>query len=175
MVVLPDGAKVEMTWKSVKYTKDSNFIVFQIVPMFEGSDLIIIPNIKCWGNIEKIFSLEDRKEIIFLIERIDWKRNIKVIELDIPAQVNKEIEIIKGSLESTKEYITLSEENLFDVDSNLDKDQVKTIYLALEKRYADGLSGVVSISSYLSIKGSVMNEFIIPALKENKNIVIHMV
>lgn len=175
MIILPDGAKVEMTWKSVKYINGSNFIVFQIVPMFEGSDIIIIPNIKRWENIEKIFSLAERAEIIFLLERIDWKRNVQIIELDIPAQVNEETKIINGSLESTKGYITLTDENLFDVDSTVEKEQVKTIYLALEKRYVDGLSGTVSISTDLLIKGSVMSEFIMPALKENKNIAVHMV
>lgn len=46
MIALPDGVKIEMTWKSVKYISGSNFVVFQIIPMFQESDIIIIPNIK---------------------------------------------------------------------------------------------------------------------------------
>ncbi len=169
-VILPDGAKFEMAWKHVKYMNHGNYIIFQIVPMISGKDLVLIPNMKNWKKIISIFPIDERQEIIFLLERLNWKRDIRVIELDISAQIDRENEINTGSLESTEAYISLTKENLFDNNSILGKEQVKSIYLTLEKRFSENLQGTVNISKDLLINNSVMKEFIIPILEGNKNI-----
>lgn len=51
MIRLPDGAQIEMAWKHVKYIRNNDFIVFQVVPMFEGRDVIIVPNREKWKEI----------------------------------------------------------------------------------------------------------------------------
>lgn len=166
------AAKIEMSWKQIKYISHNNFIIFQIIPMFKQRDIILFPTAKMWGKVEKIFSLEERQEIIFLIERINWKRDIKVIELNIPVEANQNLILPDGVIENTKGYITLDKENLFDVNSPLDKEQAKEIYLALEKKYAENLSGVVSVPKDIVIKGSIMKEFCMPILIENKNVIL---
>lgn len=110
------------------------------------------------------------RRLFFLLERLNWKRDIRVIELDISAQIDRENEINTGSLESTEAYISLTKENLFDNNSILGKEQVKSIYLTLEKRFSENLQGTVNISKDLLIDNSVMKEFIIPILEGNKNI-----
>ncbi len=62
MVVLPDGAMIEMSWKQVKYINHDSFMIFQIIPIIEA---ILIPNKERWRNIENAFSLIEREEIIF--------------------------------------------------------------------------------------------------------------
>ncbi len=47
MIRLPDGAQIEMAWKHVKYIRNNDFIAFQVVPMFEGRDVIIVPKPPC--------------------------------------------------------------------------------------------------------------------------------
>jgi len=44
MVTMPDGAQFEMQWKQVKYMNGGHSVVFEIVPMFQGKDIIILPN-----------------------------------------------------------------------------------------------------------------------------------
>jgi len=175
VIILPDGAKFEMSWKQVKYINHNDFIVFQIIPMFKDRDIIIVPSIKMWNKIESTFSVKEREEIIFLLERIDWKRDIKVICLDVVAQVNKELDRVDGSIENTEGYKTLTQANLFDTDSGIGKSEVRSIYLALEKKYTENIKGVVNIPRDTLIEGSVMNEFIIPILKKNKDTVVNLI
>ena len=75
-----------------------------------------------------MFSLDERNEIIFLLERIAWKRDIKIVEMDVLPHVNKDLEIKQGMIEKTTGYARLTNDNLFDVDSKLNKKQVKEIY-----------------------------------------------
>ncbi len=172
MIILPDGVKIDMRWKSVKYIKHGDFINFQIVPMYKNKDIVIIPNIKNWEKNKNIFSLEEREEIIFLLERLNWKRDIRVIELDIPLEVNCKEIVNRGSIECTEAYARLEQDNLFDNNSMLNKEQVKSLYLTVEKRFAENLKGEVKISKSLLVKGSVMREFVVPILEKNDNLKI---
>ena len=43
MIILPDEAKIEMTWKEVRYTNHQHYLIFQIIPMLEQEDLILMP------------------------------------------------------------------------------------------------------------------------------------
>lgn len=169
-MILPDGAKFEMAWKHTKYINHGNFIVFQIVPMYIGKDIVMIPNMENWKKISDTFPIEEREEIIFLLERLNWKRDIRIIELDILAQIDRENKVEIGSLESTDAYISLTKENLFENNSKLEKEQIKLLYLTIEKRFAENLKGTVNISKDLLLDGSVMKKFVMPILEKNKNV-----
>lgn len=175
MIRLPDGAQIEMTWKYVKYTRNTDFIVFQIIPMFEGKDVIIMPNREKWKEIADIFSFEEREEIIFLLERIAWKRDVRVIELDIPVKTNEEMKIVEGTLEATQGYWKVTGDYLFDVDSVMTKEQVKAIYLALERKYAENMKGTVRVSRELLIPHSVMKEYTLPILEKKKDVCVEII
>lgn len=175
MVVLPDGIAFEMQWKKVKYIKKNNFMTFQIVPMIKDADIVILPTKKNWKTIENTFSQDERWEIIFLLERIKWKRDIKVREVDIMPYVNKDIDIMQGTIESTTGYKALSNENLFDVHSQLNKMQVREIYLKLEERFAMAAQGIVTIPKETLIIGSVQKEYVIPILKKNPNVNLRVI
>lgn len=84
--------------------------------------------------------------------------------------VNEEFDIRTGMIEMTNGYITLTKENLFDIDSKLNKKQVKELYCKLEEKFAMMSEGVVEIPGEILIKGSVFKEICIPAFKRNKNI-----
>lgn len=69
-MILPDGAKFEMAWKHIRYINHDNFIVFQIVPMYIGKGIVMIPNMVNRKKISDIFPIEEREEIIFFIRKI---------------------------------------------------------------------------------------------------------
>jgi hypothetical protein len=174
MVTMPDGVQFDMRWKQVKYSNGSHSIVFEIVPMLRGSDLVVFPNTACWTEILDIFSDQERMEIIFLLERIDWKRDLRIIEANVTPVVNMDIEAVSGSIESTAGYQKLTSQNLFDPQCPYSKSQVKEIYCILEKRFAESASGIVSLPRDVILKGSVLEEVSIPALKKNKDVVLKL-
>lgn len=175
MIRLPDGAQIEMTWKYVKYIRNNDFIVLQVVPMFEGKDIIIMPDREQWKEIADIFSFEERDEMIFLLERIAWKRDIRVVELNIPAKANEEMKIVEGTLEATQGYWKVTGDYLFDVDSVMTKEQVKSIYLALERKYAENITGIVEIPKDVLIPLSVMKEYTLPILEKKKDVQLRVI
>lgn len=172
MIILPDGAKIEMTWKEVKYINHQDYIIFQVIPMYQEKDIIIIPNKEQWKSVQNIFTFCEREEILFLIEHIKWKRDIKLIDLDVEPMINKEPACIEGTIESTQGYKILTKENLFDVNSKLENDQVKDVYCKLEEKYALSCKGSVLVKKELLIEGSIVNELCIPILRENSNVKI---
>ena len=171
MIVLPDGAVLEMSWKQIKYTRNGNFLCFQIIPMTTNADIIVFPDEKSWKNIENIFPIQEREEILFLISNIKWKRDIRFFIAEIEIYVNQELNNnISGTIESTAGYKKLDKENLFDYNSPLSSEQVKSIFEKLEIKFAKGLKGNVTVPNNTIIPGSVMSEVVLPVLKENQHI-----
>lgn len=175
MVTMPDGAMFDMQWKQVKYSNGKHSIVFEIIPMFRGSDFIVFPDTDRWGEILNVFSDQERKEIIFLLERIGWKRDLRVVEANVAPTIDSGFDAVSGSIESTTGYQTLSANNLFDPQSPLSKSEVREIYCTLEKRFAQSASGLITISKDVILKGSVLEEVSIPMLKKNRNVELNIV
>jgi len=175
MVKMPDGAKFEMQWKQVKYTKNERNIVFEIVPMYQREDIVVFPNSNLWDETQNVFSDHERQEIIFLLERIAWKRDIRLVETNIKPNLVSNNEPIKGSIESTSGYQEISSQNLFDPQSPLNKTQVKNIYCILEKRFAENVSGIATIPKNVIIPGSVLAEISIPILTKNTNVQLNII
>ena len=75
-------------------------------------------------------------------------------------------------IESTKGYDILTRENLFDVDSKLNKEQVKSVYCELEEKFAKMSKGTVVISKNNLIKGSVQYDITIPAFEKNSDVIM---
>jgi len=69
----------------------------------------------------------------------------------------------------------MAAKNLFDPQSPLSKSEVKEIYCILEKRFAEGASGKVTIPKNVMLQGSVLAEVSIPALKKNKRVVLSLI
>lgn len=76
MVVLPDGDMIEMRWKSVSYIYGEKKILFTIVPMMNRPDYVMIPNTEQWI---KYLAIEKRNEIIVILEKVNWKRDIQIV------------------------------------------------------------------------------------------------
>lgn len=170
MIILPDGTKIEMQWKQVTYIKDNDYVVFEIIPMLTEKDIIIIPDLTNWVNKQQVFSSDERQEIIFLLERTAWKRDIRIVEMDIEPYINKKIVINQGMIESTDGYAKLTKDNLFDPNSPLNKDQVKTIYCKLEERFAEAAQGIVKVPQKTLLEGSITKEISIPAFEKNDKV-----
>ena len=98
MVILPDGDQIEMRWKSVNYIFGQKKIVFSIVPMMNKADYVLVPNAEQW---KKHLAIEKRNEIIVILQHVDWKRDINIVEFDIPPYITDKNEdlITPGSLE----------------------------------------------------------------------------
>lgn len=172
MVILPDGVKIEMKWKSVNFIHYERKISFEIIPMFNGADIVIIPTKKAWSDYEGIVSFDEREEMIFLIEQINWKRDISIVEADVKLMISKEeIEVpLSGTIEATEAGRKIEKDYLFDPDQSLTKEQVKQIYCRLETRFAEQASGNVIISKRDVLIGSVLEKISIPTLQKNKNV-----
>lgn len=175
MVTMPDGVQFEMQWKQVKYINGGHSVVFEIVPMFQGKDIIIFPSAQLWTEAQNVFSDQERLEIIFLLERIAWKRDIRVLEANVEPDVDINNIPVSGSIESTSGYQEMAAKNLFDPQSPLSKSEVKDIYCILEKRFAEGASGVVTIPKNVILQGSILAEVSIPTLKKNKSVRLSVV
>lgn len=59
-----------------------------------------------------------------------------------------------------------------DTNSKLDKEQVRSLYLAIERRFAENIQETVEVSKDLILENSVMKEFVLPILMKNKNVTI---
>lgn len=178
MVTMPDGAQLDMQWKQVRYINGGHSIVLEIVPMFLGSDIIIIiiiPNAQLWTRTQNVFSEQERLEIIFLLKRIAWRRDVRVAEANVEPDIDSNADPVNGSIESTPGFQEMATKNLFDPKSPLSKSEVKEIYSILEKRFAEIASGTVIIPKDIILKGSVLEKVSIPALKANKNVVLNLV
>jgi len=175
MVTMPDGAQFEMQWKQVKYMNGGHSAAFEIVPMKEGKDIVIMPSAKLWREAQSAFSDQERLEIIVLLECIAWKRDIRVVEAEIEPDIDSNAGAVNGSLESTRGFREMAAMNLFDPQSPLSKEQAKEIYCILEKRFAEGASGVVTIPKDFILHGSILSEISIPALEKNPNVQLSLV
>ncbi len=177
MVTLPDGMKIDMRWKSVSYIKNDLKLCFSIEPMMNCEAIVYFPSEQRWRTIENELSEEERLEIIFLLERIAWKRKIKVVIMDIiPEILNLQHDIVlTGSMESTQAGRKIEEENLFDPKSPLTMEQVHELYISLEKKFAENVEGAVTINAKSSWENSVFNRITLPLLKQNVNAQLHYV
>jgi hypothetical protein len=169
MIVMPDGAKLDMRWKSISYIVGDQKLVFPIVPMYDSPDVVCIPNKDRFSNANE---LERRDELIFLIQTTAWKRELKFLEINQnPIIMEKEDSLTdKGSLEMTNAGQSLENEYLFDPQSPLTKEQVKELYLDLEKRFAEAALGDIEIIKNGYLQGSVMERITIPVLQNNMNV-----
>lgn len=101
--------------------------------MLTQKDIVVFPDLRNWETEQDVFTVEERAKIFFLLERIAWKRNMHIAEMDVAPYVNRKLEFRQGMLELTQGYAMLTKENLFDADSKLSKEQVKLVYCKLEK------------------------------------------
>lgn len=124
--------------------------------MLTQKDIVVFPDLRNWETKQDVFTVEERAEIIFLLERIAWKRNMHIAEMDVAPYVNRKLEFRQGMLELTQGYAMLTKENLFDTDSKLSKEQVKLAYCKPEKRFAESTQGTVSIPKELCDKVKVI-------------------
>lgn len=175
MVTMPDGAQFEMQWKQVKYMNGGHNVVFEIVPMFQGKDVVIFPSAQHWREAQNVFSDQERVEIIFLLERIAWKRDVRVAEANVYPDVDSNSGPVNGSIESTKGYQEMTAKNLFDPTCPLSKAQVKEIYSVLEKRFAESASDTVTIPKEVILQGSILEQVSIQALRKNNSVVLKIV
>ncbi len=175
MITMPDGAQFEMQWKQVKYINGGHNVTFEIIPMFTGRDIVLFPTAELWTETQDVFSDQERVEIIFLLERIAWKREIRVVEANIKPVIDSNDIPVSGSIESTPGYQAMASKNLFDPQSPLSNSQVKEIYCILEKRFAESASGVVAIPRDEILRESILEKVSIPALKENRNAILKLV
>lgn len=171
MLILPDGIQIDMRWKTVSYIKGNNKLCFSIEPMLNCEAIIYFPSKDSWGAIEKSFSQKERLEIIFLFERIAWKRKVKVVIVDItPEVLSKEQDVVKdGSMESTQAGKKIEADALFDPGSPLISKQVNEIYISLEKKFAESVKGLVTVHKTALVEDSVFSSVILPALERNAN------
>lgn len=177
MVTLPDGIRIDMRWKSVCYIKNDKMLYFSIEPMMNCEAVVYFPSIRSWSIIENEFSQEERLEIIFLLERIAWKRKIKIVVLDITPQIfsNEYDIVITGSMESTQAGRKIERDYLFDPESPLTAEHVHELYMSLEKKFAEKTEGVVTIYAETLLENSIFNVVTLPLLRENTNVQLNYV
>lgn len=177
MIKMPDGMQIDMRWKTVSFIKGNKKLVLDIEPMMNCEDIVYFPSENEWREIRYIFSNEERLEIIFLLERINWKRNIKLFISEITPRILSKDDLIisEGTLESTIGGREIEEKQLFDPDSPLNSDQVHELYCKLEKRFANQVIGEVIISRNKVIAGSVFEEVSMKILMSNSKAKVKLI
>lgn len=171
MLQLPDGSLIDMRWKSVSYITQNRRIIFSIEPMVEGADIVCIPKEdKC----NKDMDIKLRNEFVFLLQMAAWKRDLKFLEMNImPNVMHSKKEIVTvGTIENTQAGRKLEESYLFNPNSQLNQLQVKNLYIQLERRFANSISGKVDIIKDGYLVGSVMEKIVIPIIEANEKAII---
>jgi len=84
-------------------------------------------------------------------------------------------EIEKGTMESTKAAKEFQPLYLFDPDKKVEKEQAHELWCTLEKRFAKGVEGKVTIYANSIIENSVFNKISIVTLLENDKVILNIV
>lgn len=174
MIKLPDNSEIQMAWDFASYRRDDKQLVLTVIPMVEGPDLILVPE---RTKITDPVVLETLDEFLVLLNAIPWKREIGFLTMDItPNILNRDQDpVAPGSFSDTVGAREINADALFDPESPLTNDQVKEIYITLETRYAQGLSGEVTLVENGWAPGSVFEQVILPTLQQNPNIQLKFV
>lgn len=153
---------LQMGWTFLSIIKGSEKFIFPISPMYGEPDILYVSKD------------EDLKDIF---SNMVWNRDIRIMENDfIPEVISiDESEIKEGSLESTpagQEFLRLE---LFNPDCSIGKIQVHEMWCNLEKRFADNVTGKVTIYAGNVLENSVFNKISIPTLLENDKVFLNFV
>jgi len=159
----------EMQWKQLKVNFRSHFVVFEIIPYYQGRDVLIFPSDDVWEDYTDEISKKEIKAIIHVIRFAGWKRNLSIVRSQVPLHFDKELPLKTGMLEMTPGYKEFSEKHLFDPGMRLKTYDVKKLYCTLEYRFAMACSGKVVLPRRILLPGSVMNEITYKALLSNEN------
>lgn len=157
------NADVKMGWKYISYTDNEVKYIFSIEPMFEECDIVYLPTNK-----------EVCKKAVDAIQSISWNRNLIYKDANYEIKrVNMNVsEVEDGSLESTqagKEFLAL---NMFDPGFEMKPEKVHELWCMLEKRFAEGVEGKVTIKANSVVEGSVFEKVSLPALMDNKKVTL---
>lgn len=168
---------IYMGWKHINYIYGEEKLVFKNEPMIGEADIIYIPNDEIWNSSTIEWVKGNKDKILRDIKSIDWNRDIKFNEMDIDLMCismdNDDIE--KGTIESTEAAKEFQNLNLFDPDKKVDKKQAHELWCVLEKRFAQGVQGKVTIYANSIIENSVFNKITIAALLENDKVMLNIV
>ena len=169
--------KINMGWKHISYTYGGEKLVFNIEPMIGEADIVYIPNDEIWNSSKIGWVNGNKDKILSDIKSFDWNRDLVFddCETDFRIIPAKEDEILKGTIESTqaaKEFENLA---LFDPNKKVDKKQTHELWCTLEKRFAEGVEGKVTICASEIKENSVFNKITIPTLSENDKVTLNVV
>ncbi|MFD0898264.1 hypothetical protein [Loigolactobacillus binensis] len=96
----------------------------------EGPDIIYFPTETNWKQTSNAPANSVREEVIFLLERIDWTRDLKIVELDIPLVILDKGSLFfeQGSFEQTQGGIQVSADGLFEPEVHLQMNKFEKYY-----------------------------------------------
>lgn len=173
MVTLSDNSVIEMQWKQLVYKKDSILLTYQIIPMLNKPDVLLFTDSATWFTLHAgILTEQDRQDILNKITSINWKRDLVVKETVTNLKNGEGLTLTEGMIEMTPGYKQLIGMQLFDPNQQLTNNQVKQIYIKAETKYCEAIKGKVTIPAGARIKGSIVEEICIPAIKKNPNAVM---
>ncbi|MBU3102326.1 MULTISPECIES: hypothetical protein [Clostridium] len=177
MVEVKNNIMIKMGWKYLSYINGEEKIVFKIEPMVGEADIIYTPNDEIWKACDSKWASQNRKKILNDIKSVEWNRNIAFNECNIGLKcmpVDK-TEIEEGTMESTKAAKEFQTLYLFDPDKKVEKEQAHELWCTLEKRFAKGVEGKVTIYANSIIENSVFNKISIVTLLENDKVILNIV
>jgi hypothetical protein len=162
---------VEMNWQAVVYREGDHGISLQVEPMFEGADVVYVPDAAAWSRTAPPWASARRDEIIARLKAPKWHRDLEWREGG-DSTVSTHLAPVPGSLESTPGGREMRQKRLFDADSELTAPQAREIWQMLVRRFALAARGKVHLFVDGAPKGSVFEKVALPALKENPNVEI---
>lgn len=173
MVTLSDNSVLEMQWKQVVYEKGNICLTYEIIPMLNEPDVLVFTDSVTWQTLHGgVLSEQDRQDILNKITSVKWKRDLVVKEVATGHKIGEGLALTEGMIEMTPGYKQLCGMGLFDPEQQLTNDQVKQIYIKAETKYCEAIRGVVTIPQGARIKGSIVEEICVPAIKNNPQAVL---
>jgi hypothetical protein len=168
---------IKMGWRFLSYIQGNEKIVFNIEPMVKESDILYIPKNQIWRESSPKWASENKDQILESIKAIDWNRNIRFNKCDIKLKcmLIGQDEFEEGTMESTEAAKEFQRLYLFDPDKKVEKEQVHELWCTLEKRFAEGVNGRVTIYSKSIVENSVFNKITMPTLLENEKVTLNIV
>lgn len=170
MIIDDVQLSVKMGWSFISISNETKKLVLPIEQRVDKSDIVNIPSEHNFDNIP----ITKIKETL---AQIDWNRDITFVPSSIKFELVSlsENEYEEGSLESTsggQEFLNL---DLFDPDSDIEKDVAKELWINLETRFAEAATGLVSIYANSFDEDSVFNKITIPTLLKNENVNLNFI
>ncbi len=169
-----EGWQARMGWRYVTYIEGDASLSLSILPMADGADRVCVPAEAGWMQDAPIWARRRRAEILSGLQSIAWNRDLMWQEGEYTLSTLGPTldKVIPSTIESTEDGRELESQRLFEPDSFVPAEQAREMWIAAARFQAKVSRGPVKIEMPVVTPGSVLQEIVIPALRNNPNVIL---